>query len=183
MTMADTIAVMNVGQVEQMGAPVDLYENPRTTFAANFLGQSNFFHGQVVQRGETASVQVHDRTLRILGSRIHSDGDDVHVGVRPEKLSIAYGHDAEVSAGFNRIEGVVTDASFIGVSTQYQVRVPWGQEVMVFEQNSNRDPRVDNGAPVTIAWDPAHSFALDASQDVDAGADLDEDAAVPVAVQ
>ena len=45
MTMADTIAVMNRGVIEQMGAPADLYENPRTTFVANFLGQSNLIAG------------------------------------------------------------------------------------------------------------------------------------------
>jgi spermidine/putrescine transport system ATP-binding protein len=45
MTMADTIAVMNAGRVEQMGAPMELYENPETTFVANFLGQSNLTHG------------------------------------------------------------------------------------------------------------------------------------------
>ncbi len=48
MTMADTIAVMNKGVIEQMGAPSELYENPRTTFVANFLGQSNLIEGEVV---------------------------------------------------------------------------------------------------------------------------------------
>jgi len=181
MTMADTIAVMNVGRVEQLGAPVDLYENPKTTFTANFLGQSNFFRGKVTGRGAEATVEVQGRSLRMLPGRIHSAGDDVHVGVRPEKLYIGFGADAPMPDQFNRLNGVVTDASFIGVSTQYLVRAPWGQEVIVFEQNSNRDTRVEAGAEVTIGWDPAHAFALDASQDVDAGASLDEEAA-PAAV-
>ena len=57
MTMADTIAVMNQGKVEQMGAPTELYENPMTTFVANFLGQSNFFDGDISERsGEHAVV-------------------------------------------------------------------------------------------------------------------------------
>ena len=176
--MADTIAVMNVGRVEQLGAPVDLYENPRTTFAANFLGQSNFFHGRVTGRGSEATVAVEGHSLRMLADRIHSAGDDVHVGVRPEKLYIGFGSDASMPGSFNRLTGVVTDASFIGVSTQYLVRVSWGQEVIVFEQNSNRDVRVETGAEVTIGWDPAHAFALDASQDVDAGAAIDDSAAV-----
>ncbi len=45
MTMADTVAVMNAGVIEQMGAPAELYENPRSTFVANFLGQSNLIEG------------------------------------------------------------------------------------------------------------------------------------------
>ena len=47
MTMADTVAVMNKGAIEQMGAPEELYELPRTAFVANFLGQSNLFTGEV----------------------------------------------------------------------------------------------------------------------------------------
>ncbi len=47
MTMADTIAVMNAGVIEQMGAPEELYENPRTTFVANFLGQTNLIEGKI----------------------------------------------------------------------------------------------------------------------------------------
>jgi spermidine/putrescine transport system ATP-binding protein len=59
MTMADTIAVMNAGKVEQLGPPTELYENPRTTFVANFLGQSNFFDGAIVERsGGYATVSV-----------------------------------------------------------------------------------------------------------------------------
>ena len=50
MTMADTIAVMNRGVIEQMGAPSELYENPKTTFVANFLGQSNLIEGTVQKR-------------------------------------------------------------------------------------------------------------------------------------
>ncbi|MFN9899351.1 MAG: ABC transporter ATP-binding protein, partial [bacterium] len=47
MTMADTIAVMNKGKIEQMGSPIDLYENPETVFVANFLGQSNLIEAEV----------------------------------------------------------------------------------------------------------------------------------------
>ena len=87
MTMADTIAVMNAGRVEQMGAPTDLYENPATTFVANFLGRSNLIAGRVTGRaGSDALVEVQGRRLALPTSRVHSDGDAVHVGVRPEKI-------------------------------------------------------------------------------------------------
>ncbi|MGW5070384.1 ABC transporter ATP-binding protein, partial [Streptomyces cyaneofuscatus] len=58
MTMADTVAVMNGGRVEQLGAPADLYENPRTTFVANFLGTSNLIAGEIVSTGEDLVVAV-----------------------------------------------------------------------------------------------------------------------------
>ena len=54
MTMADTIAVMNAGVIEQMGAPAELYDNPQTTFVANFLGQSNLIEGTVAGRTATS---------------------------------------------------------------------------------------------------------------------------------
>jgi spermidine/putrescine transport system ATP-binding protein len=180
MTMADTIAVMNAGRVEQLGAPADLYENPSTTFVANFLGQSNFFDGAVTERsGDYVSVTVKGQHVSIPSWRVHTQGASVHVGVRPEKLRIQYREDAQVNDNDNRLEAVVTDSSFIGVSTQYLVDTPWGQELTVFAQNTHRDERLVPGAAVVITWAPDHTFALDAAQDVDAGVEIDEDAATP----
>ena len=71
------------------------------------------------------------------------------------------------------IPGVVTDASYIGVSTQYLVKTAWAEELMVFEQNLlNSGARP--GDSVNLSWDPAHTFALDANQDVDAGVEVPE---------
>jgi spermidine/putrescine transport system ATP-binding protein len=181
MTMADTIAVMNAGRVEQLGAPADLYENPQTTFVANFLGQSNFFDGSITERAADgyATVDVQGNHVRLPVSRVHTDGAKVHVGVRPEKLRIQFLDDAQVGDNENRVEVVVTDSSFIGVSTQYLVDSPWGQELTVFAQNTYRDERLVPGARAVVTWAPDHAFALDAAQDVDAGVEIDEDAAAP----
>jgi spermidine/putrescine transport system ATP-binding protein len=180
MTMADTIAVMNAGRVEQMGGPTDLYENPMTTFVANFLGQSNFFDGEIVERaGGYAVVDVRGQRVGVPESRVHTVGSSVHVGVRPEKLRIQFLDDAQVADGENRLEATITDSSFIGVSTQYLVDTAWGQELTVFSQNIARDARLANGARVLLTWAPDHTFALDAAQDVDAGVEIDEDAAAP----
>lgn len=181
MTMADTIAVMNAGKVEQLGAPADLYENPRTTFVANFLGQSNFFDGSISERAADgyATVDVRGNHVRLPVGRVHTDGSKVHVGVRPEKLRIQYLEGAQVGDNENRVEVVVTDSSFIGVSTQYLVDSPWGQELTIFAQNTYRDERLAPGARAVITWAPDHAFALDAAQDVGAGVEIDEDAAAP----
>jgi spermidine/putrescine transport system ATP-binding protein len=183
MTMADTIAVMNHGRIEQMGAPADLYENPMTTFVANFLGQSNLITGTVTKRiDDQVLVEIRGRRIMLPQSRVHADGSAVHVGVRPEKIQISLAGDPADDSRTslrNELSGVVTDSSFTGVSTQYQVRLPWGQEVMVFEQNMRRDTRIVPGQSVQLHWEPAHTFALDATQAADAGANIDEDAAVP----
>ena len=180
MTMADTIAVMNAGKVEQLGAPADLYENPMTTFVANFLGQSNLLSGSVVGRsGEDVLVEIHGRRVALPASRLHTDSTQVHVGVRPEKMQINFAADEVTYEGHNAIDGVVTDSSFTGMSTQYQVRLPWGQEVAVFSQNLARDSRLTPGAAARLHWDPAFTFALDATQSADAGASVDSEAAAP----
>ena len=77
--------------------------------------------------------------------------------------------------------GVVTDASFTGVSTQYLVRLPWGQEVMVFAQNLGSGGVVAPGTTVDLSFDPRHAFTLDSAQDEAAGVEHDEGVApVPV---
>ena len=76
MTMADTIAVMNAGVIEQMGAPAELYDNPQTTFVANFLGQSNLIEGTVRGReGDFVRSTCRDAGLHP-GRRAHVSGTD-----------------------------------------------------------------------------------------------------------
>lgn len=172
MTMADTIAVMNAGVIEQMGSPVDLYEHPATTFASNFLGQSNLVAGTVVEKsGGDLLLDVHGARLVAPSSRARSAEGDVWVGVRPEKVFLAEA-DSETDDGSNALRGaVVTDVSFVGVSTQYLTRLPWGQELMVFEQNTGARPGFRAGDRVDLHWMPDHTFVLDAAQDATAGAE------------
>jgi spermidine/putrescine transport system ATP-binding protein len=170
MTMADTIAVMNAGRIEQMGAPQEIYDNPVTAFAANFLGQSNLVPGQVVERGDLVTVQGFGQVMRLPADRLSTTSDRVIIGVRPEKLHLHRGGDA-VPEGHNTLGGVVTDASFVGVSTQYLVAMPWGQELIAFEQNMRSAERPSVGETVTVSWDPGHSFGLDGSDNLNAGID------------
>ena len=91
MSMADTIAVMHDGKIEQSGSASDLYERPRTEFVANFLGVSNLIDGKLGRaEGGLSSVETHD------GARLHvptdrvgpHDTDSIRVGVRPEKITL-----------------------------------------------------------------------------------------------
>ena len=170
MTMADTIAVMNQGKIEQMGSATDLYEAPKTAFVANFLGQCNLIKAKVQSRtGGKAVVTAKSLTFEVPLTRVSTESDSVLLGVCPEKLRLD-------DKGINSIkECVVTDRSFVGTSTQYLVRTPWDLELVVFEQNDEglHDLRV--GDKVSLEWDPEHTFALDGAQDVNAGADLDDE--------
>jgi spermidine/putrescine transport system ATP-binding protein len=153
-----------------MGAPEELYDRPRTTFVANFLGRSNLIAGDVVGSGGAGLV------VEVAGARIAAEPSRaavadgrVWVGVRPEKVFLA-GGSAAPEPGVNALSGgVVSDVGFVGVSTEYLVRMPWGQELSVFEQNTGARPRFAPGSPVELRWQPAHTFLLDHDQDARAG--------------
>lgn len=162
MTMADTVAVMNAGKIEQLGHPADIYELPKTVFVANFLGQSNLFAGaRAGTSGDIVSIQAHGATFNMLSSRNSAVSDEVIVGIRPEKITVLDKVDIDkVPGGHNRLEGVVTDVSYTGVSTQYVVQTGWGQDVTVFEQNVIVGDRCETGDPVILHWSPEHTFGL-----------------------
>ena len=171
MTMADTIAVMNHGRIEQLGGPTELYEAPLTTFVANFLGQSNMVQARVSgSDGDQLVLDVQGQKVAMPADRRNSGDDDLLIGVRPEKIHLVSPEEDGSEAGRNVLPGgVVTDASFTGVSTQYLVRMPWGQELMVFAQNLGAGGVLRPGTRVDLHWDPAHTFALDGTGDVNAG--------------
>lgn len=183
MTMADTIAVMNAGRIEQLGAPAELYENPATTFAANFLGQSNLIRATVGRRdADFATVALPTGTVRVPAGRLPAGVGEVWVGVRPEKISLHREGEtgsagaSDQTTGLNRIDGgIVTDASFMGVSTQYLVRTPWQQELTVFSQNRDGSGIHAPGDRVGLAFATGHTFALDAGQDAAAGIEADSE--------
>ncbi len=173
MTMADTVAVMNAGHIEQLGSPAELYESPRTTFVANFLGQSNLITGR---RSSSSDDQVaadcHGNTIVVPVSRVTSTDTDMLVGVRPEKIHLLPGGTA-AQPGRNLLpSGVVVDASFMGVSTQYLVRMPWGQDLTVFAQNLGVGGLYPVGSSVSLSWEPAHTFGL--AGDAMAGVEIDD---------
>ncbi|MEU6459345.1 ABC transporter ATP-binding protein [Streptomyces sp. NPDC047065] len=174
MTMADQVAVMNGGRVEQLGAPADLYENPQTTFVANFLGTSNLIQAEVDTRsGDDIVVRAAGDKLLLPGSRCAvpaQAGVKVLVGVRPEKVGLTHADEAgSIPEGRNRITGKISNSSFIGVSTQYVVDCAACPEFEVYAQNIDRDARLVPGADVVLHWNPAHTFGLDADQAIDAG--------------
>jgi spermidine/putrescine transport system ATP-binding protein len=163
MTMSDRIAVMNRGRYEQLGDPESLYERPATRFVAGFLGISNLLPGDV--EGSDASyvtVRLADDS-RIRAPRASADGQPkVSVGVRPEKIRLREPSEAAPS-GHNELTGVVRDASYLGVSTQYQVEARGGARLTVYEQNVERATRAELWSPgesVRLTWSPDHSFIV-----------------------
>ena len=176
MTMSDRIAVMNRGRYEQLGDPESLYERPSTPFVAGFLGISNLLPGIVESRdGDYAVVRLGNDARVRAPSTLVDGRADVSVGVRPEKIRITEPAGA-TPPGHNRLTGVISDASYLGVSTQYQVDGRGGARVTVYEQNVERATRSElwaRGEEVQLSWSPDHTFVVhDRASGKDAGETL-----------
>ncbi len=171
MTMADTIAVMNEGQIEQMGSPADLYDNPETAFVANFLGQSNLIKGTISGNdGDSIIADLYGQKISLPKKRSHAVDNSIYAGIRPEKFRISL---LNTPVSGNVLSGGrIEDVSYIGVSTQYQVAMPWGQELIVFEQNDDGVAPFNKGDAVNISWNPIFTFALRGDEDVTAGSEV-----------
>jgi spermidine/putrescine transport system ATP-binding protein len=152
MTMADGIAIMNAGRIEQLGAPSELYEQPRTAFVAGFLGISNLLPGTVTGPG---SVRLDEGTeVRVPREALNGRTGKVAVGVRPEKIRV--GHVDE-----NRLTGRLLETAYVGVATQYVLETRAGN-VSVYVQNS--EPGARDQAPTEISWSPDSTFVVDSME-------------------
>jgi len=166
MTMSDRIAVMHRGRYEQLGDPEELYERPKTRFVAGFLGVSNLLAGTPEGSADGfALVRIAGNALvRVPGSGVHGLGAGLDVGVRPEKIRIVA--TGEADPGANAVDGTIVDASYLGVSTQYVVRLASGETVTVYEQNVERTARSTLhrlGEPITLTWAAEHTFVVPAA--------------------
>ena len=156
MTMADTIAVMNHGRIEQAGSANDLYERPQSAFVANFLGVSNLIDAKVT--GD-ARVTTHD------GAQLHAPAcrgmtGDVRIGVRPEKITLVAAGEP-VPDGSNALKGKILVAAFLGISIQYVIQAAGGEELNVFAQNTDGTEAFAVGREVQLVWKPEHTFVVE----------------------
>ena len=153
MTMADTIAVMNGGRIEQLGPPAELYERPGTAFVAGFLGASNLLPGTIEGRD---GIRLEDGT--VVRAAVDGRSGRVAAGVRPEKITIGVG------GGANELAGTVAETAYIGVATQVVVRTAAGT-VHVFAQNLDAGGRVPApGTTVVLSWAPESTFVVDGGE-------------------
>ena len=151
--MADTIAVMNRGKIEQLGPPQELYERPGTAFVAGFLGVSNLLPGTVEDPG---SVRL--ETGELVRARVNGHTGQVAAGVRPEKITIGTG------GGANELPGTISESAYIGVATQVVVHTAAGT-VQVFAQNIDSGGRVPPpGSNVILSWAPESTFVVARSE-------------------
>jgi len=152
MTMADTIAVMNAGRVEQLGPPNELYERPQTAFVAGFLGVSNLLPGTAT--GPTTIAVDGGPAVEVSPETLNGRSGRVAVGIRPEKIRIG-------TDQVNTLSGKVFESAYVGVSTQYVVDTAAGR-ITVYVQNLEPGSGVAApGDPITVGFDPEATFVVD----------------------
>jgi ABC-type Fe3+/spermidine/putrescine transport system ATPase subunit len=157
MAISDRIAVMKKGKVLQVGAPEELYMNPKSVFVAHFIGESNFLEGYVSSisvkgaiielRGEI-KVQTVDKSAKI--------GERVILAVRPETFIVAKG----VKRNKNSILGTIERVTFEGTNMRYEIKLE-NQDLIVIVKPSLIEEWFNTGEKVTVSFSPerAHVFA------------------------
>ena len=167
LTMSDRIAVMSNGVVEQVDTPENVYERPRTTFVAGFIGVSNLMPGTVTTAdGRRGKVKL-DTGIEVEASvdGIES-GERCHAVVRPEKLRISSAS-AGSSDGLPGVDGVVQSSIYLGTATQIAVALPGDVSMTVLVPNASEAERArlpGGGAPVRLSWEPDHMHVVRESE-------------------
>jgi spermidine/putrescine ABC transporter ATP-binding subunit len=164
LTMSDRIAVMNLGRIEQLGTPSDVYERPASTFVSDFIGLSNLLHCRVMRNG-TAPLLETEHGLRVApppGVELPA-GASVTIAIRPEKLVLEPG--AVAGEDGRAANGVVSEAVYVGSATHYYVALTSGDRLVVSSQNASRAADADGaafarGSRVKVAWEPRDVVVL-----------------------
>jgi spermidine/putrescine transport system ATP-binding protein len=158
LTMSDRIAVMNQGRIEQIGDPEDVYDRPRTTFVAGFIGVSNLMPGTVRKSGANGEIELDSGVQVSTDVDGFTPGDRCHAVVRPEKLAIDSGDRRRPT-----VEGLVESSLYLGTSTQLIVQLPGDVRMTVLVPNADEAERQrlpGGGAKVKLSWAPDHMHVV-----------------------
>jgi putative spermidine/putrescine transport system ATP-binding protein/spermidine/putrescine transport system ATP-binding protein len=146
LTMADRVAIMRAGRLEQLGTPMEVYQTPASRFVASFIGVSNFFRGKIDRRIGGAARVVTPTGIRLTVDDCTSTNGNVTVALRPEAIMLQPVIDAASDHDHvNTVTGTVEQVVYRGFVNHIYLRLPDGETVVVFRPN-----RTDYaaGAPV-----------------------------------
>ena len=152
LTMSDRVAVMNDGNILQIGAPHEIYDHPSERFVADFIGDTNFLPANIVERGGDAVVcrLESGEVVRIPVTSEMPGHDQVTLAVRPEQVSLSE------QPGQGSLQGILQDAVYIGTDTQYRIRLAGDNLFTARVQNvRGRSERYRAGDRIGIMLDPA----------------------------
>ena len=160
MTLSTRIAVMDRGRFIQTGTPTEIYEYPRDRFVADFIGSANILDGKVVSNLEgTVEVSTYLGKFAFKSNSNISEGSDLFVGLRPEKISIS-----KAASKSKNITGYIDDIGYFGDYSIYKVRLDEGKIIDVTAQNQKRPKnakdRLTYEDKVNLNWDNSSAMLL-----------------------
>ncbi|MEM8652909.1 MAG: ABC transporter ATP-binding protein [Pseudomonadota bacterium] len=163
MTLSTRIAVMDVGQFQQIGTPTDIYEFPENRFVADFIGSANILEGRVTEDGaDHVTVTTELGEIYIDHGQSVKVGSQIWVALRPEKIYLSTS--APKKAGPNQAEGIVDDIGYMGNTSIYKVRLKNGLIIDVTAPNLIRPKTRTHGItwedPVYLSWEPSSAMLL-----------------------
>ena len=165
LTVADKMAIMNHdGEIEQIGTPKEIYEFPKSTFVARFVGTTNIFSGILKKAEEGFVFDVQDLGKFLISIEEPKDwmqeGTKAYLSLRPEKIWLSI---KETSGLANHLEGVVESIVYQGRATKYNIRLNDEMLIHVFEQNEEHFPKevIDYGMHVHLYWQKENAVLLE----------------------
>ena len=155
LTMSDSIAVMNLGELQQVGNAEDVYERPANSFVAQFIGISNLLEATAERDGVKLTSGV------TLPAKVPADiapGSQVCLSIRPEKLALGPAGDGRVS-----VEGTIVESVYMGTVTHYVIEIAPGARMIAVAQNTEEassGSRPGVGSRATLSWRAEHALVL-----------------------
>jgi len=147
LTMSDRLAVMSNGRVEQVGTPNEVYEEPRTTYVADFLGVSNLMDARAEGPDGDGRCKVRLGDFQLLAGQGESDArGEARIVIRPERVAL----EAQGATGENRVPGMVERVVYVGSILQVIVHLAPGQTLQAWIQNQGEGVPFGQGTPVTV---------------------------------
>jgi putative spermidine/putrescine transport system ATP-binding protein len=161
LVMSDRIAIFNAGKIAQAGTATELYEQPTSRFVADFIGESNLFHGRLVAERSAAWVQSENLRFRVPDDGSRATGSDVTVVIRPERLELLPATDGGTPADWNAARGRIEDLIYLGNTRKYRVRLDdAGRDVFVRTPVTTAAPSFALGDRVVVAWPPEAAIVV-----------------------
>ncbi len=149
-TTSDRIAVINEGVIQQIGAPIDLYDNPANRFVAGFLGTANFIEGQMQVSGEEATFKTDSGMAMPLDSALAQDGNArCSLVIRPQNVKVATNMPASPGNHIH-LRGTVSNREFLGSTIRYSVTVE-NQEILADATHQPGRTPHDTGTVVNLS--------------------------------
>jgi ABC-type Fe3+/spermidine/putrescine transport system ATPase subunit len=145
--MSDRLAVMSDGRVEQVGTPNEVYEEPRTTYVADFLGVSNLMDARAEGPDGSGRCKLRLGDFQLLAGQGESDArGEARIVIRPERVGL----EAQGATGENRVPGMVERVVYVGSILQVIVHLAPGQTLQAWIQNQGEGLPYGQGTPVTV---------------------------------